>query len=222
MKKDLIWFSLVFYFLVLAVAPVFAQQMGTASGQPRQSAIDRSLQFKKEVATKSSEMREIVEARKQKFQENLQNFKDENKKRIVERVHQRMTNVNKKVTDLLLKRLERLEAILAKIRSRAQKKEEIGADVSAVYTGIEAIEGEIAVLKGKIQKQVDKTYDFDISDEENLRTQAQPAVQLQHSDLKALRDELISIRKEMVDLTKTLAGIHAVAQPATGSAIIME
>lgn len=221
MKKNLVWLGLMFCF-VAAAAPVFAQQAGTASGQPRQSAIDRSLQFKEKIATKSSEMRENVEERKQKFQENLQNFKDERKKVVVERVRQRMVNVNKRATDVLLRRLERLEAILVKIESRAQKKEEMGAGVGAVYSGIEAIEGKIAVLKGKIQEQADKVYDFDISDEENLRLQAQPAVQLQHGDLKALRDELIGIRKEMVDLTQMLAGIQVSARPATSSANIME
>lgn len=222
MKKDLAWLSLVFCFLVLTVTPVFAQQVGTASGQPRQRAIDRSLQLKEEIATRSQEIRGNIEERRQKFQENLQNFRDERKKMIVERLYQRMADVNKKATDMLLKKLERLEAILAKIESRAQKKKEMGANAGAVYIGIETIEGEIAVLKDKIQQQADKVYDFDISDEQNLRPQAQPAVQLLHTDLKSLRDELISIRKEMVDLVQMLAGIRAVVPLATGSANIME
>ena len=132
-----------------------------------------------------------------------------------------MANVNKRATDILLKRIERLEAILAKIKSRAEKKEEMGADVSVVYSGIEAIEEEIVVLKGKIQEQADEVYDFDISDEQNLRAQTQSAVQLHHNDLKTLRDELVDIKKKMVDLVQILASIHISAPPATGSANIM-
>ena len=221
MKKNLVLLGLMFCFLV-GVAPVFAQQMGTASGQPRQSAIDRSLQFKEKVATKSAEMRGSVEERKQKFQENLQNFKDERKKAIVERLHRRMINVNKKVTDKLLSKLERLEAILVKIESRAQKKGGSEADVGAVYSGIEMIEGRIAVLKGKIQEQAGKTYDFDISDEQDLRSQVHAEIKSEQTDLKSLNEELMDIRREMLDLMQMLANIRAAGWPATGSAIIME
>ena len=222
MKKTLIWIGLLSFFVILTAVPVFAQQAGTSSGQPRQSALDKSLQFKEKVATKSLELKGNIEERKQKFQENLKNFKDEKKRRLVERLHQRMGTVNKKATDILLKRLERLEAILGKIESRAQKKEVNGAKVTAVYTEIEAVNENIADLKDKIVEQADKVYDFDISDEQNVRSQAQPAVLLIKTDLKSLRDELVSIRKEMVDLVQMLAGIRAAAEPATGSANIKE
>jgi hypothetical protein len=178
----------------------------TASG----SALQQSLQNRKQIFLEKQEQ----------FKLKIQEFKDQNKTQVMEKLTADINNLNKKLVNRLLDRLDRLEKILGKIESRANKKASLGADMTAVNDQISSLKEDINALRNQLNDQLTKTYSPQITEEENLKSDIGKLYQELREDQKKFHNELISIRKKMTDLIQLLISVKVSRQTeATSSAI---
>jgi len=124
--------------------------------------------------------------------------------------------LNEKLTNHFINVLDRLDAILLKIKVRAEKAKTNGADISAVEVAIEAAEEAIAEARTAAEEQALKTYTIEIEGEETLRANVGEVRQQLGDDLKGVREIIKEARAAVVDSLKVLARIQNVNDEVEG------
>ena len=140
----------------------------------------------------------------------MQAVKDERKKQLVEKISNQLKELNERMMNHFSNVLEKLEKILAKIGSRADKAVANGVDVSAVRTAITAAEQVIAASREAIKVQLAKVYVPTVSTEDNLRVDVGGARQALHADLVRVRDTVVAAREAVRKVHAILAQIPKV------------
>jgi len=145
---------------------------------------------------------------KELFQARVKKIKDERKKRIIERVEQRLNALNQKIVTRMNRLLDRMENLLAKIQSRADEMASNGVNIGSTNETIKNIQADIDSLRSKLTEQAGKSYIPQITDEAGLRIAAGKSYQSLRGDFKNLHDDLIKIKKEIADLLHSLAKLQ--------------
>lgn len=166
--------------------------------------------FKQKVETAKEEFQKKREVEKEALKARLEKVKDEKKKAAVERLDNRFTEINTKQTNHLLNTLTRLEELLAKVSSRADKVVARGVDVSAVRTAIEKAKAEIAAARTVLEAQLKKTYLIQVTDEARLKSAVAVAREALNKDLKAAREAVQKAHKAVVEANRLLKGVPKV------------
>lgn len=167
MKKILIALSL----LVLAVSPTLAIE-----------------------ATRSAKIGERLEQRqerRQEFKDKLIQIRDEKKRQILERISNQLQFINDKAVKAMLNHLERLQALLEKIKTRKPE------------TNTTNTQTKINEAKTAVEAQADKEYIIEFSGEAGLRVGASTAKTKLRADLKFVKEKVRLARQAVVDLLKT-------------------
>lgn len=157
--KTFLRFSLPFLLLFLFVVPSLAQTSTTKSAKP-------------------AEKREA-------FKQRLAQIKDARKKSIVERVDQRMVEMNKRRTDQMLAFLNRLDKILEKIESRKEKAE----------TAINEAKTKIETAQATVKAQAEKSYTIEITSETGLKNSAGKTISSLQQDLRNTHKVVIEAKQ---------------------------
>ncbi len=160
---------------------------------------------REEARQKREEQREELRAR-------LENIRDERKKEAVERLANRFTEINEKLTNHWLAALVRLEELLAKVGSRADKAEVNGADVAATRAAIDEAEAAISSARMALEAQLAKTYPIGVTTEDALRSAVAEARDALNNDLQAVKESVRTAHKAVVDALTSLKGIPDVDQ----------
>ncbi len=179
--------------------------------------------FKQRVEVARDEFKQKRKTQKEELKARLEKVKDERKKQTVERLDNRFTEINTKQTNHLLNTLTRLEELLGKVSSRADKAESNGQDVSAVRTAIEKAKIAIASARTALEAQLAKTYPIQGVDspeeqftEARLKSVVAMAREALNKDLKAAKEVVRTAHKAIVEATKSLRGVPKVdEEPAT-------
>ena len=166
--------------------------------------------FKQKVETARDEFKQKREAAKTELKAKLEKIKDERKKQTVERLDNRFTEINTKQTNHLLNTLTRLEELLGKVSSRADKAAANGKDVSVARTAIEKAKTAIASARTALEAQLKKTYTIQVTDETGLKSAVAVAREALNKDLKAAREAVRTAHKAVVEATKSLKGVPKV------------
>ena len=117
-------------------------------------------------------------------------IRDEKKQQILERLNNQLNLINDRSTKAMIKHLERIQALLNKIKAR----------VPAV--DIATAQAKISEAKTAVEVQAAKEYLIEFSNEPGLRAGASTAKRQLHADLKALREEIRLARQAVVDVLK--------------------
>jgi DNA repair exonuclease SbcCD ATPase subunit len=167
----------------------------------REEATDRLREkrddFRSRFEEKKRETRETLDAKRAELKERLQNVRDEKKRGIMERLENNVHKLNERMLNHFSAVLEKLEGVLSRIGSRADKAEVGGHDVSAVLTAIVEAENAIAAARDAIHAQSGVVYEFDFNDETGLRSSAEQVRKAIHDDLTRVK-ELVRVAHDAV------------------------
>ena len=165
---------------------------------------ERKEAYRERIQEKIETKKEQLIQKKQQFREKLQLLKNEKKQATAARLEENLNGLNNHLVDRLAKRAETFETILEKIDSRAEKLEAEEAYVDGIYSGINSIQTEIDQFKILLTAQAEKDYIPELNTESTLKIDIGAKHQELQTDLKTLRDSLISIRKQIVSLVQSL------------------
>lgn len=158
------------------------------------------------VETKRAEVKATVEQKRTELRDRLSAVRDERKKAVVERLYDNLNALNKRMVDLLFSKLEHIENILDRVRSRADKAEAHDLDVSSARDEIAAAQQAIERARAVLREQAGKSYTIEVTDETTLRQKVQAVKEQLHADLAAARDAvkaaMEAVRKAAVALAQ--------------------
>lgn len=191
---------LIYSVLAISLAMPVAAQTGTTTNT--------------QDTTKQS-VREQIQNRAEALKEQLQKIKDERKQQIVEKIDSALDALNKRYLNHLSNVLDRLEDVLKRIGSRADKAQTRTLDVTSVRTAIDKATQAIAAARAAIQTQSGKTYTITITSEDNVRTDVGKTRKALHDDLVKVRDAVKAAREAIRQAATTLAQIPKVDEDNT-------
>ncbi|OGD60724.1 hypothetical protein A3I57_01535 [Candidatus Beckwithbacteria bacterium RIFCSPLOWO2_02_FULL_47_23] len=117
-------------------------------------------------------------------------IRDEKKQQILEHVNQQLNLINDRATKAMLNHLERLQALLNKIKVRVPTIDIVSA------------QAKIDETKAAVTAQADKEYVIEFTNESGLRVGASAAKTTLRADIKAVREKVRLARQTVVDLLK--------------------
>lgn len=167
-------------------------------------------EFKNSLEQKRAEVKEKIEAKKTELKDKLLKIKDERKKEIIGRVDNRLNEINENRMNHFSNALEKLDEIMLKISSRADKAESRGLDVSAARGALTEAKNAIAVSRAAIEMQSGKVYSINITSEEALKNSAVTARKALHDDVIKVFDTVKMAREAVKKAATTLAQIPKV------------
>lgn len=173
-------------------------------------------EFRKRVGEERKELRERIQTKRQELKKKLEKIRDERKRKIVERIDKQLDELNERRLNHFSAVLDKLEKVLERIGSRADKASERG-DVSAVRKAIEEASLAIATSRSAIVAQSGKTYTLAINSEEGLRVDVGRSRQALYRDLKAVFDVVKAAREAVHKAATTLAKIPRVNEEPTAT-----
>lgn len=201
--------AFIFFGLIFSFSLVFAQE--TESPAPTQRP---GYKIAPEIRRIEKKARDQFDALKQnvrpasqeKKEEKLQKVKNEQKRKIVERISRQTDELNARMMNHFSQVLDRLEKVLANIKSRVDKAEANNWDVSGVRAMIVSAEQAIVSAKSAIEAQAVKTYTPEITgQEEKLRLEVGEARKALHSDLVIVKEKVKAAHEFVKAVAKALA-----------------
>lgn len=134
---------------------------------------------------------------KEKLEEKMNEIRDKQKQKMAQQIEKQFDHLNQVWTDHFTKVLNRFDAILEKIKTRADKAAANGQDVSGVDTLIKTAETTISNARTAVEAQAKKTYTVDLTVvNSGVATTTTPTGQDQliknlRAQFKTLRDQLM-------------------------------
>jgi cytoskeletal protein RodZ len=157
--------------LPFLASPLIAKETNTATGTAR---IETRVQN--------------TEARRAQFKQRVATVKDEKKRQILEHLDIQMNALNTRATAAMTNHLERIQALLNKIKER----------VPTVDTA--AAQAKIDTAKAAVETQAGKVYTIEFTGENAIRAGASEAKTKFRQDLKTVRDLVQAARQAVVDV----------------------
>ncbi len=168
---------------------------------------------------KSSESA-VLEKRKEietEFEDKLAEIKDEHKKEVTATIDKNISNHNQNWIQHWDEVLGRLTNILDKIKSRRDKAQAAGNDVSSVNAAIANAESALTAAQAAINNQSTKTYLINITTEDKLGPAVSSTVQTFKTDVKLVIDAINAARRTIQDAVKALQAIKGVDEDENGT-----
>lgn len=166
--------------------------------------------FKEEIKARQEEAHTKIEERKQEFQQKLVRIKDEEKKKAVTRIDEELSKLNARMTAHFTDVLGKLDDVLERIASRANKAAARDLDVGKVKTAIDAATQKIKDARDAVARQAGETYPLAITTDAALRADVGRARQALHDDLAKVRTTVVAARDAVHNAATTLAQIPRV------------
>lgn len=153
--------------------------------------------------------KEAHAAARAEFKEKMSELKDERKKNIIEKLDTRFAAVNKKATDHFTQVLDRMSAVLAKIKTKAVEAKAAGRrDTATLDADIVIAENLISSAKFEITQQADKEYVITLSTEDKLRMDVGKTASSLHADLRDVHKTVIEAKQAVMKAASDLAQLQ--------------
>lgn len=133
-------------------------QTPTRLEELREAAEARAQKARGEVQGRRDEAQVKIKEHRENVRERIAQIKDQQKQKAAEKITNQMDHINDVWTNHFVNVLDRLDAVLQKIKSRTEKAGANGADVSGVNTAIASAETAIATARTAVALQAEKTY----------------------------------------------------------------
>jgi hypothetical protein len=156
------------------------------------------------------ENRGLIEQRRLALKEQLGLLQNEEKAEIVERIYDNLNRLNDQIVTRLLVKIDQIEEVLERVKSRTDKVQEAGLDVSGVREAIVVAEEAIENARAAAETQAGNVYEITIGDEASLRTDIKPVRDQLQSDLEALRQKVVLAREAVREAITTLAQVRGI------------
>ncbi|MBI2018736.1 hypothetical protein HYS96_03470 [Candidatus Daviesbacteria bacterium] len=210
-KLTTIFLTLLFIFL--SATAVLAQDATTSGTTGKTNLRDRK---ETRVETRKANVQERLTALKERIatkeaalKARLQNFKDQKKAQIAERVNVNLANINEKVTGAMNIHLGVMSGILDKLEARVNAGTKDIKDPAAVRSAIADARGAISSANEAVALQADKDYVLEATSEATVRKDMQGVKE-------KLRTDLGQLRKLVIDAKQKVANAIRVAKSNEG------
>lgn len=161
---------------------------------------------------------QITSSTKEVFQQKLALIRDEKKKAIVQKINDRITEINKKMTDKMTLGLTNLSTILANLDSRAITLKTTGKDTTSYDASSSKAKSAIATSLTAVNAQAAKTYTITITTEGALKINVGTTVSLFKTDLAAVHKMVIDAKQAVWNAANELVKLKSGSKEATNSA----
>ena len=170
---------------------------------------------KEERKTEIEEMRATFKEKREDFEKKIKIIRDEKKKKLAEKIDQRMATVNKNQTDRMLKALGKLAEHVDKLEERVTKAKDKGVNVTSVETLITAARTAISAALVIVEDQAAKDYVFVITDEKNLGQSIKASFDTLSQDLKKAQESLVKAKQAVVAAFKAVVALQNITPTPT-------
>ena len=170
--------------------------------------------FRAMVEQKRATAQQQLEAKRAELKTRLQTVRDEKKKEIVERIYDKLNDINKNRTDHFSAVVDKIEKVLERVVSRTDKASDRGLDVAGVRTAVEAAKTAIAAARAAIEAQAGKTYSISVTTEQKLKEAAEAARKALHDDLNKVKEAVKAAHEAVRKAAVALAQIPRVDEDA--------
>lgn len=199
-----------FALLLIAAYPALAEDATSsttnrdASRDARKATIQDRVETRKNIAqqridTGITAMREKIASKEAALKLRLETFKDKRKSQIAERVNTNLNKINQNQTSQMLKHLDRMSAILDKLEARVNRPTPDIKDPAKALAAIADARSAIASASAAVSAQAEKDYTIEVSTEAKIRQDAQSQREQLHTDLKAVRTQVIDAKQAVAN-----------------------
>ncbi len=188
--------------LLLSAGFIYAQT--SRLDELKEKAMMRSEQTRERMGEMKKQAKDRVEQLRERIQQKTSKIREQRKKDAANRIANQLNHINEVWTDHFTNVLDKLDAVLQKIKSRTEKAAENGQDVSSINTAIQKAETAIASARTAVLNQAQKTYNVD----SNRVTDANSTEASQNSLVSQLRTQFRVLKDQLrEDLTSLRDGV---------------
>jgi len=159
------------------------------------------------VQTRLEERKESLEQKREEFRERVSEIRNEKKQEILEHLESQLNQINKRLVEQLLTKVERLEELLTKLEEASLNLKEEGGNTTEAEALIAAAKSSLETFETALLAQAEKTYTPTLTTEENFRTDVGEQHQALRNDLNLLRTDLMAIKNQFVKIAQLLRSI---------------
>jgi len=151
---------------------------------------------------KLEDMKAKTASREASVKAKLQQFKDQRKAEIALRVNTNLNKINQNQTGEMLKHLDKMTALLDKLEARVSSNSPDIKNPAAANQAISDAREAVANAKTAVQAQAQKDYTLQVSAETKIRTDAKSMRDQLHTDLSAVRKQVIAAKQKVADAVR--------------------
>lgn len=182
-----------------------------AQMKPQDTTIMRpqmtGMPYEKTMQTRPLEMR----------QEKTTLMRDTKKQAVVEKLGERMSDINERRTTHMSNSLTRLSQLTARIASKAASEKKLGKDTSVVEANITSAQTAIQLAQASVAAQMKKEYSITVSSEETAQMDVKTTITSLMSDLKSVNESVKHARDQVIEAARSLAKLKATTSPTASS-----
>lgn len=194
---------------ILFSALSFAQETTTTDMVPQQVKPTQVGQVSENIAERKRLIQQKNATAREQFTKKTAAITDESKKNAVERINTAFQTINERRTSAWANALDRLSAILERIKTKLEDLEKDGVDTSSAMALVTSAESAIANAVAAVETQAEKTYTLEIVDEQTLGEVVRPVVQQFKQDLRTTLVSIQSARDAVRQAARGLATVNA-------------
>lgn len=204
MRKKLF---LLISFLVFGASPVFAfaeEPATTTNAAGTSVTTTPKTTLRTELKGAKEAMKTQISAARTAFREKLATIKDERKQTIAANLDTKINEINKKRTDEMSERLDRLSSILAKISTKEAALKAQGKNTATLELNIAAAQASIDAAKQAVSDQAAKDYVLVITTDPGLKNSASTLIRQFMTDIKAVHAKVVAAQLSVVKIYKDI------------------
>jgi ABC-type transporter Mla subunit MlaD len=197
-------------FLVLSYSALAEDATPTTSVRDRaQSRIEdkrAQLEERRENIQSKLEMRRTeIASKTAQLRLRLQQFKDQTKASLVDRINTVLDQINQRQTQQMKKHLEKMSDILDRVGNRVNQVSSDGQDTASASAAVADAREAIASASAAVDEQMTNDYTIEVSTESAVRADAKEARDALHQDLRDVRSLVIAAKQAVANAIKITA-----------------
>jgi hypothetical protein len=171
---------------------------------------DQREAFRADLAQRREALKAKLDIEWKNLKDKLSKIKDERKKQIVETIAVRLAEINDSRLDVLAKFVDRLDAILLKIKTRVDTATTNGKDTTKAKATIVTADNALKAARDAIKAQTSKTYPINVTTENTLRSVVSKARDALRADLEKVHEVVRAAHKSIISAAGALHEIQGV------------
>lgn len=171
------------------------------------TAEERRTEAASRIQDKRRETQDRLTDKREEFQERLSNLRDERKAQVLENVDRRLSSILTRWISHWNNVLSRLDQILAKVTTRAERLAQNGVDVSVVNSAIDSAEAAIARAQEQIDELAGKDYVFEVGEEASLGEDVRTFLASFKEDMRTVSEAVKSAREAVHQAIRSLNSV---------------
>ena len=193
---------------------ILSPKKATPAGQEVKKRLPRRLRLKegervrklnprlKKLRQRVELKEKLIEKRKTEFANRLKKIGDERKKKIVSRIADRLSALNKRLVERLENVSNKMLKIADKLEERANRLAKNGQDIKEIEAQLARFRQDVQTFQAKLEDQKGKAYIPALEEGKPLGQSVKTAVLSFVNDFKELRADVFNLRRELVTILK--------------------